>query len=128
MPRYKNGGVPDTVARNTTSVWVDINGMQPAKVVHKNTKHTAKDIKALVESKIREDGRYHLDWAWNSQNDGHIIVVEKKGDPYYWYDPQIGEKFFDIKNLEYIGAWFNLVRVDNLRVNLNKIGKVVRKL
>lgn len=128
MPRYKNGGVPDTVARNTTSVWVDINGMQPAKVVHKNTKNTAKDIKALVESKIREDGRYHLDWSWKGQNTGHIIVVEKKGNSYYWYDPQTDEKYFNINDLENIAEWFNLLRVDNLRVNLNKIGKVVRKL
>lgn len=77
-----------------------------------------------LESYITEDGRYHIDWFWNTQSkrtlNGHIITLEKIGDTLRYYDPQNGkviDNFYDYIADIKLNRGIRLLRVDNLRVN-----------
>ncbi len=133
----------EKLSRGTNEIWRDADGNIPEKalvgarkVEHQNkytgktwntfekTVSNRKQLIAELENAIIEDGRYHIDWCWNTQSKrkitGHIITVERIDGVLRYYDPQNGKvipNFYDYINDIQLKRGINLLRVDNLRVN-----------
>ncbi len=135
----------EKLSQKTNEIWVDADGNIPAKKRigaeyysyaclgpdgrrykrgWNKTVSNRKQLIAELESSISEDGRYHIDWCWNTQSkysiSGHIITVEKIDGVLRYYDPQNGKviaNFYDYINNIKLDRGINLLRVDNLRVN-----------
>ena len=141
----------EKLSYKTNEIWIDADGNIPqktcigAKFTTAYTKNgrnygswdkTVSNRKQLIkelESSITEDGRYHIDWIWNSQSkrlNGHIITLEKIGDKIRYYDPQNGvviDNFYDyIKDIK-LNRGINILRVDNLRINPDYAAHILGK-
>ena len=96
----KNG--PQRLAINTCSAWIDPKtGKQPSKTNCSGTYFdktdgmlkvfSIDDVIEKLNAETKEIGRYHLDWTWNFQQNGHTIVAERfKNGGLRLFDPQTG--------------------------------------
>ncbi len=142
----------DKLSRNTNEIWRDAAGNIPEKTLvgarsidyisysgarwkeYEKTVTNRKQLIKELEASLTEDGRYHIDWTWNSRSKtclpGHIITVEKTGDTIRYYDPQNGKvitDFYDyIKNIQ-LKRGINVLRVDNLRVDADYAAHILCK-
>lgn len=133
----------EKLARHTNEIWLDADGNIPDKTLigakrvehynkfigktwyaYEKTASNRKQLIAQLESSIIEDGRYHIDWYWNTESkryvSGHIIMIEKIDGALRYYDPQTGKvitNFYDYINDIQLKRGINLLRVDNLCVN-----------
>ena len=131
MPNYKDGKFPQMLSQDTTLIWMDDMGRKPKKTSLQYPSWKKKDgasIREYVESKIKEDGRYHFNFGWDTEK-GHIVCVEKVGDKIMWYDPQV-DKVLDDDFFAMIdtSVLMQLLRVDRLRINYIRVTDVVRKI
>lgn len=145
----------EKLSHNTNKIWRDADGNTPKKTIigaeynyfysispdgklyKKGWQKTVPNKKQLIkelESSITEDGRYHIDWYWNTQSkrklDGHIITLEKIGDTLRYYDPQTGkviENFSDYINNIMLKRGINVLRVDNLMIDSDWASKILAK-
>lgn len=143
----------EKLSRNTNEIWIDADGNIPQKVCigakaalrtnrftgrsWNEWEKTVPNRKRLIEeleSSITEDGRYHIDWFWNTQSkralNGHIITLEKIGGVLRYYDPQNGkviDNFYDYIADIKLNRGIRLLRVDNLRVNPEYASQILGK-
>lgn len=93
-----------------------------------------KQLIAELESSIVEDGRYHIDWSWNTQSKryipGHIITLERIDGVIRYYDPQNGKvikNFYDYINDIKLDRGINVLRVDNLCIDTDWASKILER-
>ena len=118
--------VPETMGIPQKSIYgrkVDNRGS----IVAKPYKETMHD---LMEA-MKEPGRYHVNFKWKKENEGHIITFERmRNGNVKWYDPQTGTiDFFDKKYYDriHVSRGIMILRVDNLMVNTEIIGGIVER-
>jgi hypothetical protein len=131
---------PQRLAIDTCSAWIDPKtGKQPSKTNCRGTYFDKKDgmlkvfsIDDVIEklnAETKEIGRYHLDWTWNFQQNGHTIVAERfKNGGLRLFDPQTGEitSWDNFKNRIYIRNGVNVLKVDELMPNPSVVATVVK--
>lgn len=118
---------PDRLAHNTATVWSDIyTGGVPEKLQVLNNDANWVSLKVKLENSMKENGRYHVNFSWANQNYGHIIVVEKQGDSFLWYDPQINQKVFALNIMK--NSYVHILRVDDKLINGSFINQIVKKI
>lgn len=145
----------EKLSRRTNEIWLDADGNIPGKTIigaeynyfsgttpdgrrfKRGWNKTVANRRQLIrklESSITEDGRYHIQWLWNTQSkryiDGHIITLEKIGDTLRYYDPQNGkaiDNFYDYINDIMLARGISVLRVDNLRVNADYASHILGK-
>lgn len=78
----------------------------------------------------KEEGHYHISWAWKNSRSGHIVTAERLSDgSLRVYDPQNGNLITDFKaysrrfSLTY---GIKILRVDNLTASTEVIREVVK--
>lgn len=134
------GSKLEKLSYRTNEIWVDANGNIPEKTIigaEKNAKGrwektvpNRRQLLKKLEGAITEDGRYHVDWYWSSENKGHIITLEKVGNTLRFYDPQNGKiisNFYDYIDDIRLSHGIRLLRVDNLRVNPEYASQILGK-
>ncbi|MCM1452640.1 MAG: toxin glutamine deamidase domain-containing protein, partial [Clostridium sp.] len=147
------GSLLERLSKNTSEIWMDADGNIPlkacigAKATTRTNRFTLqswnewektvsnrKQLVKELESSITEDGRYHIDWFWNTQStrtlNGHIITLEKIGNTLRYYDPQNGkviDNFYDYIADIKLNRGIRLLRVDNLRVNPEYASQILDK-
>ena len=136
----KEGNIPYELSGKTNWAWIDPETMQtPEKKQAGGQYVSGLDIKSKTLTQLnkelneltKEAGRYHIDFMWKDGKGGHIITVDRlENGSIRIYDPQIGR----------LGDWkviskdislkygVNVLRVDNLLVNIDIIDRIVRKL
>lgn len=134
------GSKLEKLSYRTNEIWVDANGNIPEKTIigaEKNAKGrwektvpNRRQLLKKLEGAITEDGRYHVDWYWSSENKGHIITLEKVGNTLRFYDPQNGKiisNFYDYIDDIRLSHGIRLLRVDNLRINAEYASQILGK-
>ena len=133
--------MPDKLSKRTQSAWIDQKtGEEPQKrrcggaydidrlgrVKYKSLKQINKEL----DEATSEPGRYHIDWAWNNKEEGHIIVAERfENGGIRFYDPQTGKvkQWKDIASRIKVNNGVGVLRVDDLLLNENVACNVVRR-
>lgn len=135
------GNVPYELSLKTEWAWIDPDTQAMPKkrtigntadsrgrIVAKSYKETMHDLMDAMN----DPGRYHVSFAWKGRDDGHIITFERRPDgKIKWYDPQSGKcDFFDkyYYGRIRVSRGIKVLRVDNLMINADIIGKVVEPL
>ena len=122
----KQGNPSAILARRTQKAWID-----PATNAEPTMKR-AFDFTEMVRG-ATEIGRYHVQFLY-SAGGGHIITFERTKDGYFFYDPQIGQKYSleelwkhykGIRQIEYNSVQY--YRVDRLNVNLDLVHAVRKR-
>ncbi len=141
LPNFKDGGIPDQLAKRTNLAWIDPKTMTTPRlktiglqvnsrgsIVADSWKNTLADL----DNATKEVGRYHLGFGWKGKNSGHIITAERlENGSLKIYDPQNGK--CNIWTKEYMSkiglskSGIEILRVDNLLVNTDIIDGVVIK-
>ena len=87
-----------------------------------------------LESSITEDGRYHIEWSWNTQSKkcipGHIITLERIDGKIRYYDPQNGRviaDFYNYTNNIMLKRGIKVLRVDDKRIDVDWASKILEK-
>lgn len=149
------GSWSEKLSHMTNEIWRDANGQIPQKTTigaeynyfngttpsgrkfkrgwDKTVANRRQLIKEL-ENSIIEDGRYHIDWYWNTQSKryikGHIITLEKSNGVIRYYDPQNGkviDNFYDYINDIKLNRGINVLRVDSLRIDTDYASHILGK-
>ena len=138
----KTGNIPYELSMRTNWAWIDPKTMvmpkkQTAGGIYDITRSGAlksKSIKELTKELVelvKEQGRYHIDFAWKGKNSGHIITLEKlHNGKIIIYDPQTGKmkNWRELSKEISLRYGVNVLRVDNLLVNTDIIDGIVKKL
>ncbi|MCM1141299.1 MAG: toxin glutamine deamidase domain-containing protein [Muribaculum sp.] len=145
----------EKLSRMTNDIWLDASGNMPKKTIigaeynyvygitpsgrrikrgWQKTVANRKQLISELEKTITEDGRYHIDWCWNTQSkryvNGHIITIERNDGLIRYYDPQNGkviENFYDYIADIQLKRGIRLLRVDNLRVKADYAAHILGK-
>lgn len=133
------GSIPEKLSYQTHNAWRTDSGSAPTKERAGGAYFDGYKIKSKTRSVMlkefaeltKEPGRYHIDWAWKGGKSGHIITCERlPNGKLRIYDPQNGEIITDFATYakEFsLRSGIRILRVDNLRVNLEWIADVVNK-
>ncbi|MCM1293213.1 MAG: toxin glutamine deamidase domain-containing protein [Bacteroides sp.] len=149
------GSWSEKLSHRTNEIWLDVDGNIPKKTTIGATRYSyfgtmpngrrikpgwnkmvsnRKQLISELESSITDDGRYHIDWYWNTQSKryikGHIITAERINGKIRYYDPQNGQDILNFYNyIEGIklDRGINLLRVDNLRINADYAAHILGK-
>lgn len=147
------GSLLEKLSRNTNHIWRDMDGNIPEQMLIgakreplfksrpdldmwklEKTVSNRKQLIQQLESSITEDGRYHIEWSWNTQSKkcipGHIITLERIDGKIRYYDPQNGRviaDFYNYTNNIMLKRGIKVLRVDDKRIDVDWAGKILEK-
>lgn len=125
-----DGSMLDVLSRNTSLAWIDRNtGKNPAYIIP--AARTAKSTVKFLETSIKTQNRYTIEFAWKGGYGGHIIHLYKDiSGTLIMYDPQIAESYRGRDAvLDYLKrvkpSTVKLLDVENYDVNLNVLNAIL---
>ena len=147
------GSLLEKLSRNTNHIWRDVDGNIPEQMLIgakreplfksrpdldmwklEKTVSNRKQLIQQLESSITEDGRYHIEWSWNTQSKkcipGHIITLERIDGKIRYYDPQNGRviaDFYNYTNNIMLKRGIKVLRVDDKRIDVDWASKILEK-
>lgn len=136
LGRLVGNGEADAIAYHTEKPWIEAS---TGKSVHKKRiLLTGKDEKTIfgdLDSMTKTKGRYHIDWAWEGGDTGHIVCLERRANgTLRCYDPQNGKMISSIYDIMKLisrmdkNYSLNVLKVDELLINPRAIRKIVKPL
>ena len=125
------------LSRSWVSAWIDpMTGQPPMPIIAEGVR-TPLDVYKWMDSVIKDNERYVLRVAWQSENSGHVVIAMRKNGNVVIYDPQPGklyeyqtsiiEKFLkraccSIFSTKGVPA---MIRCDNLMVDANVVAEIL---
>lgn len=103
LPNTK-GSVLEKLSRQTNLAWIDpITGKHP-NYIFDDTATTPKKFKDFLESVVKPNERYTLEFSWQGRSrEGHIVCMDRDADGLLrLYDPQNGYTYDGIKVNSYL--------------------------
>lgn len=129
--RAYTSGSQAKARRDSTSVWTNPNTGRPPARRHVGARDTASTIRR-IRDRIQPGQRYAMEFNWDGQDTGHIVVLERPrkggGNNIIVIDPQTGTK----RTIErYMGKKIDLrtlaiYRIDHLELNPGTASDLMR--
>ena len=133
-------GVAGQVARDTRKVWNKKGGdVLPEFELIKIPK-TSQELESTLENIVDSNARYHFGFDWKNGG-AHIVTSERTGGVLCLYDPQSSKLFKNSslrnylsaielpktnKNGKVTGRFIELLRVENLAINYDTAGEILK--
>ena len=147
------GSLLEKLSYNTNHIWRDADGNIPEQMLIgakrvplfksrpdldmwklEKTVSNRKQLIQQLESSITKDGRYHIEWSWNTQSKkcipGHIITLERIDGKIRYYDPQNGRviaDFYNYTNNIMLKRGIKVLRVDDKRIDVDWGSKILER-
>ena len=132
LGRIEGSGMADKIAYHTELPWFEKNtGRIPIKKRIGMSGKSVSDIYIELDTMTTAKGRYHIDWAWAGDTEGHIVCLERMANgTLRYYDPQNGQPYdiFDIIRRSNRNYSLNVLKVDDLLVDPRIIRSIVKPL
>ena len=131
---YSKGGKSEELASRTELAWFKAGTSETPEPTVNNLANTPRRFERHLEGTIKPGERYHLDFTWRNDINGHIVTIERDGSGQLMiYDPQNGKIKKDRELRNYLRRFSydrdnlpRLLRVDELDFNKEYSGAVVK--
>lgn len=140
LPNTK-GSVMEKLSRRTNLAWIDPATGKHPNYIFDDTATTPKKFKNFLESVVKPNERYTLEFSWQGRNQGgHIICMDRDADGLLrLYDPQNGYTYDGIKVNSYLNrikytmtvggtkmpARPKILRIDDKHFNLDIVNHIM---
>jgi SPP1 gp7 family putative phage head morphogenesis protein len=107
LPNTK-GSVLEKLSKQTNLAWIDPATGKHPNYIFDDTATTPKKFKDFLESVVKPNERYTLEFSWQGRSrGGHIVCMDRDADGLLrLYDPQIGYTYDGIK----VNAYLNRIK------------------